>query len=267
MAKTKQQLNTLIDEKIYENTSGAITAAVLNGVLKDVVDAQDALKFEPQLVNTLPAAEEAKERTIYLVPKSDGSGNNLKDEYIFISGSYEKIGDTTVQGADLNGSTVNIGGSQTSTVNLSGSYVNIGGSRTSTVSLSGAYTVNLSGSTVNLSGSTVNLSGSTVNLSGSVYVNGSPLSAGADLNGSTVNIGGSQTSTVNLSGSYVKVNGVIHAELSEIHAEFNKFVSSGLPVDAGSTTEYLLATEFEEGKGYRVKKISMSQLKEKLGIS
>jgi len=56
------------------------------------------------VVNTLPTASADTMNKIYLVPKSSGSGSNLKDEYITVNNngtySWELIGDTAV---DLTG--------------------------------------------------------------------------------------------------------------------------------------------------------------------
>lgn len=46
------------------------------------------------VVDELPATGE--EKTIYLAPKAEGENQNAKDEYLWINGAFEKIGDTTI---------------------------------------------------------------------------------------------------------------------------------------------------------------------------
>lgn len=65
-------------------------------------------KFDVVAVQTLPTASANTMYKIYLVPKSGGSGQNIKEEYITIKGgteasptyAWEKIGDTAI---DLSG--------------------------------------------------------------------------------------------------------------------------------------------------------------------
>lgn len=47
-----------------------------------------------QVVNSLPAT--GQEKTIYLVPKAESENQNAKDEYLWVNGAFEKIGDTTI---------------------------------------------------------------------------------------------------------------------------------------------------------------------------
>lgn len=50
--------------------------------------------IKKSIVDTLPAAADAKDNIIYMVKKTTPDGSNLYDEYMLISGAMEKIGDT-----------------------------------------------------------------------------------------------------------------------------------------------------------------------------
>ena len=54
--------------------------------------------FEISIVQTLPAA--GNQGTFYFVPNSQGSGNNVYDEYVYINNSWEKIGTTEIDLSD-----------------------------------------------------------------------------------------------------------------------------------------------------------------------
>lgn len=60
----------------------------------------DSSHLERTIVTTLPEVSAADENTIYMILKTDGSGNQLYDEYFLVNGAFEKIGDTAV---DLTG--------------------------------------------------------------------------------------------------------------------------------------------------------------------
>lgn len=66
-------------------TDSAITTAIANA---------DHLKRE--IVDALPQISSADEHTIYMVPKSGGTGSQKYDEYMLINGAFEKIGDSSV---------------------------------------------------------------------------------------------------------------------------------------------------------------------------
>lgn len=57
---------------------------------------QEVGKMEVIVVNTLPT-EDINDGAIYLVPKTEGTeASNIKDEYIYTNGNWEKIGDTKI---------------------------------------------------------------------------------------------------------------------------------------------------------------------------
>ena len=78
------------------NDSGFQTAAEVTAAIGDALDDVTGISYES--VASLPATGEAG--VIYLVPKTGGSGTNVKDEYIWTGSAFEKIGDTDV---DLSG--------------------------------------------------------------------------------------------------------------------------------------------------------------------
>ena len=72
-------------------TARSITAAVLHQSIANAVGQITGISFE--VVQTLPATGSAG--VIYLVSNS-GSGQNVYDEYIWVSNAFEKIGTTDV---------------------------------------------------------------------------------------------------------------------------------------------------------------------------
>lgn len=52
------------------------------------------------VVDSLESVETPDENTIYMVAKATGSGNQNYDEYMYINGNFEKIGDTEVDLTD-----------------------------------------------------------------------------------------------------------------------------------------------------------------------
>lgn len=62
----------------------------------DLVDAID--QFNVSVVDALPATGE--EKVIYLVPKDPAQTSNARDEYMWVNGAWEKIGDTEVDLTD-----------------------------------------------------------------------------------------------------------------------------------------------------------------------
>ena len=91
-------------ETNYGNVQAAITAILQNfenfytktqTYTKAEVNALVAagLKLEP--VQTLPTTD-IDTHTIYLVPKSTPTTDNAKDEYVYVNGGWEKIGDTEI---------------------------------------------------------------------------------------------------------------------------------------------------------------------------
>lgn len=63
---------------------------------KKYVDDLAALGFDVEKVDALPEVASAKEKTIYLVPITDGVEPNLYNEYLLIDGKFELIGSTNI---------------------------------------------------------------------------------------------------------------------------------------------------------------------------
>ena len=61
--------------------------------VNNIVSSINSMKKE--IVDTLPT-ENIDENTIYLVPKTNGSGNDYYDEYLYINGNFEFIGSTQI---------------------------------------------------------------------------------------------------------------------------------------------------------------------------
>lgn len=76
------------DEEVSSNTT--YSSSKIRELLQSVS------KFKVIVVNSLPA-EDIDEEAIYLVPKATGAQSlNVKDEYIYVNGQWEKIGDTSI---------------------------------------------------------------------------------------------------------------------------------------------------------------------------
>ena len=75
----------IADAYTKTQTDSAIATAVANS---------EHLKRE--IVTSLPDASNADAHTIYMVSKTDGSGNQKYDEYMLVNGAFEKIGDSAV---------------------------------------------------------------------------------------------------------------------------------------------------------------------------
>ncbi|MDR1347755.1 MAG: hypothetical protein LBJ63_04895 [Prevotellaceae bacterium] len=79
------------------NVTPAAIGAATSADIAAAVAALNAVKIT--IVSSLPAVGSAQANTIYFVPSSGGSGDSY-DEYMLVSGAFEKIGNTSV---DLSG--------------------------------------------------------------------------------------------------------------------------------------------------------------------
>lgn len=73
---------------IEADLSNYYTQTEVNNLISAISD------FHIAVVDELPQSGEA--RTIYLVPKPAGYENNIRNEYIWVNGDWELIGDTAV---------------------------------------------------------------------------------------------------------------------------------------------------------------------------
>ena len=82
-----------------DGTSPFVT--LLNTYTKEEVNALISAinSMKKEIVDTLPT-ENIDENTIYLVPKTNGSGNDYFNEYLYINGKFEFIGSTQVEWTD-----------------------------------------------------------------------------------------------------------------------------------------------------------------------
>lgn len=98
----RTEMSSLLQIRLDIYTNQVLNPAI-EAALADCVTAEDlaeaiaqagvgaGMRFE--VVDTLP--ETGSAGVIYLVPNS-GSGDNIKDEYMWINGGYERIGSTEV---------------------------------------------------------------------------------------------------------------------------------------------------------------------------
>lgn len=81
-----------VNEMLEETLRNYMTSSEVNQAILDAVKEITGISFEE--VDVLP--EIGKSNVIYLVPNTDPDEKNIKDEYIYINGKYEKIGSTSV---------------------------------------------------------------------------------------------------------------------------------------------------------------------------
>lgn len=94
-ALTNYATNASVQTAIATALANYMTSTEVNGAIATAV--AEAAHITIQIVDTLPAS--GKANVIYLVPNG-GSGQNSKDEFMWIAGKWEKIGSTDV---DLSG--------------------------------------------------------------------------------------------------------------------------------------------------------------------
>lgn len=98
-------LNTTVSGKADKATTLA-GYGITNAYTKSEADSAistavaNAGHLKRAIVDALPAVGSADANTIYMVPKTDGSGNQKYDEYMLINGAFEKVGDSAVDLTD-----------------------------------------------------------------------------------------------------------------------------------------------------------------------
>lgn len=88
--------NSDVDVKIHEKLSDYITLQQATQIIEDAIGELAGLSY--QTVDSLPL--EGETNVIYLVPSSNPGEQNTKDEYMWINGSWEKIGSTSADLSD-----------------------------------------------------------------------------------------------------------------------------------------------------------------------
>lgn len=91
----RQKINGLIDDNSDNTTNTWSSSKIRNFVIQST---QGIGNFTIEVVPQLPVA--GSDYTIYLVEKDAGQTNNIYEEWIFVAGEWELIGDTET---DLNG--------------------------------------------------------------------------------------------------------------------------------------------------------------------
>lgn len=91
-ANNQQNIIATADSFTYNGSNVLTESSAAFTTLQSAVSALEGSHFE--VVDTLPAT--GKDNTIYLVPKAKSETSNVKDEYIYVNGAWEKIGDTSV---------------------------------------------------------------------------------------------------------------------------------------------------------------------------
>lgn len=87
-----QQLDDLTS--VIDDESVSTETTYSSSKIKELI--QEVGKMEVIVVDNLPT-EDINDGAIYLVPKTEGTeASNVKDEYIYTNGNWEKIGDTEI---------------------------------------------------------------------------------------------------------------------------------------------------------------------------
>lgn len=81
-----------VTEMIKEALNNYMTSSEVTQAILDAMKEITGISFEE--VEVLP--EIGKSNVIYLVPTTDPGEKNVKDEYIYINGQYEKVGSTSI---------------------------------------------------------------------------------------------------------------------------------------------------------------------------
>lgn len=89
-------LNTTLDNQSYGKVSTIINAIIskIQTIVSEITTITSG-RLERSVVQSLPTTD-ISDHTIYLVPKTNTGTRNIYDEYMYINGAWEKIGDTEV---------------------------------------------------------------------------------------------------------------------------------------------------------------------------
>lgn len=95
--QTAAQVETAIINKGYQ-TAAQVEATVTGKGYQTAAQVQEAVNaaghVTKEIVETLPAAADAKDNVIYLMLKASGTEGDIYDEYMKVGDKLEKIGDT-----------------------------------------------------------------------------------------------------------------------------------------------------------------------------
>lgn len=101
--QTAEDVDAAVAGKGYQ-TAADVESAITSKGYQTASQVGEAISKAGHLtrkkVDTVPAASEAEENIIYLVPKADAEEGNIFEEWMMIEGVMEKIGDSS---ADLSG--------------------------------------------------------------------------------------------------------------------------------------------------------------------
>lgn len=83
-------------QKQGEADNAVVINSTLNAKAAEIVEQLHGTGINREVVETLPAIEEANDYTIYMVNNSSSSENNIYNEYLLINNNWEMIGSTEV---------------------------------------------------------------------------------------------------------------------------------------------------------------------------
>lgn len=83
-----------VTTQITNALAAYITQTQLDEALQGAI--ASAVGMVPAVVDVLPSIDNAQEKVLYLVPSKNAGDKNIRDEYLFINGSYELIGSTNI---------------------------------------------------------------------------------------------------------------------------------------------------------------------------
>lgn len=89
-------MNATLDNQSYGKVSTIINAIIskIQTIVSEITTITSS-RLERSVVQSLPTTD-ISDHTIYLVPKTNTGTRNIYDEYMYINGAWEKIGDTEV---------------------------------------------------------------------------------------------------------------------------------------------------------------------------
>ena len=93
VSETGNAETVLPDTEINSESGNITTSKAVAQYVSEIISTLNS--FKKEIVNALPT-ENIDENTIYLVPKTNGSGNDYYDEYLYVNGAFEFMGSTQV---------------------------------------------------------------------------------------------------------------------------------------------------------------------------
>ena len=88
--------NDLTDKPSIPTVPTAVSAFTNDAGYITEAQAAEVAMLKKTFLESLPPVEEADDNTIYMILAPDGNGDDIYNEYMLVSGIFEKIGSTRV---------------------------------------------------------------------------------------------------------------------------------------------------------------------------